>query len=600
MKRSALFAIALLFVVACSGGGSSPGGGGGHSSPTATPTASQTNSPTATPTSTPVGGSTANPTAFTCPSSDSSANSVSRGGVAESGDAVRRTPARGGAIAPASDLLAVSYDAGFARTGMAQIASREQRNGATMVRQFTFSHIGILTRIVRVQPGQLSAVEAALRAQAGVRNVGRTGYRRSKFSVNAPYFTNDPYFVGYGPGAPLYESDSDPGQWDKHAVRLEDAFAYSQANNGSGKQSANALGSSNIKIAIIDTGEDPTHPELASKIAYQKCFITDESNVQSTSSFETDPDGHGTDVSGIAAAATNNDLGFAGSGGNAVIYAYRVFPTPDDNCTSDTSTDAQCSADTADIAASIQDAEAQGVNVISMSLGGDNCTGGTDPDPTEGNAVADAVAANIVVVAAAGNSGTEGVSAPGCDTGVIAAGATGLADGSTNGTGNATGSSSAPNEYVASYSNYGSPGSSVNNASAWGIVAPGGDPNGDMDADDLHWIENIWTSTPYMANSSDTSFQGSCDPDHDSTSSTIDCRTLIAGTSMSTPAVAGAAALILAVNSAYQSPTAMKTLLCQTADDISDSHEGCGRLDVYRAMATAIGDTSPPGTRTTP
>jgi hypothetical protein len=58
--------------------------------------------------------------------------------------------------------------------------------------------------------------------------------------------------------------------------------------------------------------------------------------------------------------------------------------------------------------------------------------------------------------------------------------------------------------------------------------------------------------------------------------------------------------LILAVNSAYQSPTAMKTLLCQTADDISDSHEGCGRLDVYRAMATAIGDTSPPGTRTTP
>ncbi len=63
---------------------------------------------------------------------------------------------------------------------------------------------------------------------------------------------------------------------------------------------------------------------------------------------------------------------------------------------------------------------------------------------------------------------------------------------------------------------------------------------------------------------------------------------------MATPHVAGAAALILAVNASYQSPAAMKQLLCQSADDISDSHQGCGRLNVYRAMATAIGDTSPP------
>jgi subtilisin family serine protease len=63
---------------------------------------------------------------------------------------------------------------------------------------------------------------------------------------------------------------------------------------------------------------------------------------------------------------------------------------------------------------------------------------------------------------------------------------------------------------------------------------------------------------------------------------------------MSSPLVAGAAALILAVNPSYQSPTAMKTLLCQTADDIGDPHQGCGRLNIYRAMATAIGDSSPP------
>lgn len=63
---------------------------------------------------------------------------------------------------------------------------------------------------------------------------------------------------------------------------------------------------------------------------------------------------------------------------------------------------------------------------------------------------------------------------------------------------------------------------------------------------------------------------------------------------MATPHVAGAVALILAVNSSYQTPAAMKQLLCQTADDLHDTHQGCGRLNVYRAMATALGDTSPP------
>ena len=134
-------------------------------------------------------------------------------------------------------------------------------------------------------------------------------------------------------------------------------------------------------------------------------------------------------------------------------------------------------------------------------------------------------------------------------------------------------------------------------AGPWGIVAPGGDPNGNGDNDDLHWIENIWTSTPYQSSPTDTNFTGECTDDYpnsNGTTSPVDCRTLIAGTSMATPHVAGAAALILSVNSAYQSPSAMKTLLCQTADDIGDPHEGCGRLNVYRAMATALGDPTPP------
>ncbi len=129
-------------------------------------------------------------------------------------------------------------------------------------------------------------------------------------------------------------------------------------------------------------------------------------------------------------------------------------------------------------------------------------------------------------------------------------------------------------------------------------MAPGGDPVDDNDNDDLHWIEDIWTSTPFMSSTTDQTFEGNCSPDYASTSSTNDCRTLIAGTSMATPTIAGAAALILSATggtgSSYQSPTAMKTLLCQTADDIGDPNQGCGRLNVYRAMAKALGDPKLP------
>ncbi len=304
-------------------------------------------------------------------------------------------------------------------------------------------------------------------------------------------------------------------------------------------------------------------------------------------------------------------MGFAGAGGKAVIYAYRVFPTPDDNCVNANSTDPVCSSSTQDVADAINDAvDVQHVNVISLSIGGGGCTNGNDTDVVEGAAITNALAHNVIVVAASGNNGPTpvGVTAPGCVTGpagsVIAVGATSLDDSSPTGT---TGSYTTPRtnsatpttpvEYVASYSQYGGS-ATLRDPNAWGIVAPGGDPaasetmtNGVVD--NLHWIENIWTSTPF-GGPSDPNFAGICTPDFNS-NSVNDCRTLIAGTSMSTPHVAGAVALILAASgSTYANPTAMKTLLCETADDLGDSHQGCGRLNVYRAMAKALGDPNPP------
>jgi subtilisin family serine protease len=609
-RRLNWLCVAVVFLSACGGGSS-----GNSSLPTA-----------ATPTPTPVGvlpkplpsvnpspGSSpvANAAAFVCPTSDKG-SAVATGRTA-AGEARRMLPRRSSTATPtvgSSQLVAVTYDAQTAATQKTSLSTRESALGATLMRSYTFSHAKLVTNVLKVPTAKVNSVESSLRLQAGVRAVGLTGARRYATSVNAPYFPNDPYFTGFSTtvaptsGAavpaptfeigPLEESADVPGQWDMHATRLEYAFAYSQSGNGSGITNSAALGSSSVKIATIDTGQDTTHPELASKIVYQRCFITNGSGVQSTSNFTTDEDGHGTDTAGIAGEATGNGLGFTAAGGNVVLYGYRVFPTPDDNCTNTSSTDAQCGTDTQDIASAVKDAVTNHVNVISLSLGGTGCVNGADSDPTEGAAIADAIAANVIVVAAAGNSTGPPIDAPACDPGVIAVGATGLADGTTNGSGKSGGSAAAPFEYVVSYSDYGSPGAAVGSSSAWGIVAPGGDPQNDKDNDSLHWVENIWTSTPFMASAGDTNFEGSCAGDYPSESGTVDCRILIAGTSMATPHVAGAAALILSVNPSYQSPTLMKQLLCSTADDISDPNEGCGRLDVYRAMATALGDSNVP------
>lgn len=567
--------------------------GGGGSSPAPT-----------TPNPTPSATSTPSQSAYACPSSDAAPASAARSSLAFHAAGGRGAAAGRRAAAVLPGRLEVTYDLNALRSAHAALAVRESGAGASLVREFDFTRLGVATRILSVPVARAASIAATLRAEPGVRAVAVGSELRYPQTVSAPYFTDDPYFIGFRSTAginggepppatyevgPYEENAQVPGQWNLHAIGLQNAFAYSRSGNGSNVSNPGALGSSGVKIAIVDVGEDTTHPEIASKIAYQKCFITSPSGVQSSSDFTTDQIGHGTDVSGIAAAATGNALGFAGAGGNSSLYAYRVEAAPDDNCANPKSTDAQCGIDPADIASAVEDAVSHDVQIINLSLGGGTCTNGVDPDPVEGNAIADALAANVVVVAAAGNDGSQALEAPGCDSGVIAAGATSLADGQPNGTGTSRGSQNSPVEYVASYSDYGNPGASYRNANAWGIVAPGGDPASDTDADDLHWINDIWTSTPL-----DDAFAGYCGPDYPGVSGATDCQTEIAGTSMASPTVAGAAALILAVAPGYQSPARMKALLCSTSDDIGDAKEGCGRLNVYRAMAVALGDSKAP------
>ncbi len=585
----ALAASLSMMLSACGGsggGGGTPGGGGGPH-------------PTPTPSS-----------AYTCPSSDTQ-TSVARGGGLStqslgSSDAVHwpvAHPPNMVTTTASTVAIGVTYDRATETVSHDAILARERSLGATFASETDLPHLGLVSHRLIVPTSQLLSIESSLRAQAGVKAVGVL-QQRYPLTVTHGYFPNDPYFDGFAgdDGAPWYESPTVPGQWDDHVIQLEDAFEYSQSGNGSdggsgAAMNTNALGSPSIKIALIDTGQDTTHPELHTKIVYQKCYVTNAAGTaQSTSNFTTDPQGHGTDTAGIAAEDTGNAFGFTGAGGNVVIYGYRVFPEPDDTCVTN-SPDPQCSASTADIESAVDNAVAQGVNVISISLGGGGCSGGVDTDPDEGPAIQAAIAAGVVVVAAAGNAGASTIDAPACANNVIAVGATGLADGTPVGTSayDSTGSASAPVEYVASYSNYGST-TTCPSASPCYMVAPGADASSDTDTDDFHWVENIWTSQPF-----DSKFAGECTDDYPNSTGTtppVDCRIDIDGTSMATPHVAGVAALILSIgNPAYSTPAEIRTLLCSTADNLGapyGTHQGCGRLNAYRAMAYAVGDTVKP------
>ncbi|MDO4854836.1 MAG: S8 family serine peptidase [Coriobacteriia bacterium] len=87
----------------------------------------------------------------------------------------------------------------------------------------------------------------------------------------------------------------------------------------------NALsGSSTTTVAVLDTGCDITNPDLRGNVlsdlaydAVSQKLVKDETDKDS-SSFDYDPDGHGTHVAGEIAATANNSIGIAGAGKNLV------------------------------------------------------------------------------------------------------------------------------------------------------------------------------------------------------------------------------------------------------------------------------------------
>lgn len=162
-------------------------------------------------------------------------------------------------------------------------------------------------------------------------------------------------------------------------------------------------------IAVLDTGIDLTHPDLAANVLTTGHDFVDNDNMPQ------DEHGHGTHVSGIAAAVADNGIGGSGVAPAAKILPVRVL-------------DANGEGDADRIAAGIRYATAHHANVISLSLGEDTALGtagtvlGVNDDLHA--AIAQAWAAGAVIVVAAGNQSAPLCAEPAAAANVICVGAT--------------------------------------------------------------------------------------------------------------------------------------------------------------------------------
>lgn len=165
-----------------------------------------------------------------------------------------------------------------------------------------------------------------------------------------------------------------------------------------------------ITVAVIDTGVDYNHPDLAANIWSNAGEIAGNAIDDDANGFVDDIRGwdfvqgdndpmdfahHGTHVAGTIGASGNNGIGGTGVCWKSTIMPLRVLGSAG-------------SGTTADIIAAIDYATVNGAKVINMSLGG---AGGFTGDLTD-QAIARANAAGVLVVIAAGNNGTNNDTTP--------------------------------------------------------------------------------------------------------------------------------------------------------------------------------------------
>jgi len=260
----------------------------------------------------------------------------------------------------APDEILVKFNPGVISSEAAQI----HRQHGGQVKE-TMPAIGV--QVVSIARGQASEKIRAYSADP------RVAYAEPNFIAQAVGNPDDAYF---------------DKQWGMIKVEAPQAWEVT-------------TGSIDVNIAILDTGIDLGHPDLASKVKASINFTG--------SATATDYYGHGTHVAGIAAASTNNGIGVAGLGYNSTLMNVKVLG--DDG-----------SGYYSWIAQGVTWAADNGAEVINLSLGG------SSPSLTLESAVNYAWGKGVVVVAAAGNSGSSAPFYPAYYTNSVAVAATDASD----------------------------------------------------------------------------------------------------------------------------------------------------------------------------
>jgi subtilisin family serine protease len=135
-------------------------------------------------------------------------------------------------------------------------------------------------RIVQVPSGKLDAVLAALKQNPSVE------FAEEDYLLPPEAIPNDPYY----------------------------AYAWHLPKIGASAAWDLATGSSNVTIAILDSGIEATHPDLAPLLVPGWNFYDNNDNTA-------DVTGHGTPVAGTASAAGNNGQGVVG-----ITWGCRIMP----------------------------------------------------------------------------------------------------------------------------------------------------------------------------------------------------------------------------------------------------------------------------------
>jgi thermitase len=212
--------------------------------------------------------------------------------------------------------------------------------------------------------GQVKEIIPSIGVQVVTIPAGKVIEKARAYSTHGKVLYAEPNYLGEAIGTP--DDAYFDNQWGMKKVEAPAAWEVTK-------------GSSSIKIAILDTGVDLDHPDLAGKTVGSINFTS--------SATADDLYGHGTHVAGIAAASTNNGIGVAGLGYSSSIVSVKVLGDDGYGYYSW-------------IAKGITWAADNGAKVINMSLGG------TSASSTLEDAVNYAWSKGAVIVAAAGNNGS--------------------------------------------------------------------------------------------------------------------------------------------------------------------------------------------------